>query len=69
MGYDRYKAIEKCQKRRARQSDDDVGEEALVLLARKNANEERKKEEARNPSGPVKEKAKPKELEGQLSFL
>ena len=69
MGYDRYKAIEKCQKRRARQSDDDVGEEALVLLARKNANEERKKEEARNPSEPVKEKAKLKGLEGQLSFL
>lgn len=69
MGYDRDKALEKCQRRRARQSDDDVGEEALILLARKNANEERKKEEARNPSEPVKEKAKPKGLEGQLSFL
>lgn len=69
MGYDRDKAFEKCQKRRARQSDDDVGEEALVLLARKRANEERKKEEARNPSEPVKEKAKLKGLEGQLSFL
>lgn len=69
MGYDRDKAFEKCQRRRARQSDDDVGEEALVLLARKNANEERKKEEAQNPPAPVKEKAKPRELEGQLSFL
>lgn len=69
MGYDRDKVFEKCQKRRARQSDDDVGEEALVLLARKRANEERKKEEARNPSEPVKEKAKLKGLEGQLSFL
>ena len=69
MGYDRDKAFEKCQRRRARQSDDDVGEEALALLARKNANEERKKEEARNPSEPVKEKAKSRGLEGQLSFL
>lgn len=69
MGYDRDKAFEKCQKRRARQADDDVGEEALVLLARKNANEERKKEEAQNPPAPVKEKEKPRELEGQLSFL
>lgn len=69
MGYDRDKAFEKCQKRRAKQSDDDVGEEALVLLARSKANEERKKEEKQNPSEPAKGKVKQNKLEGQLSFL
>jgi len=69
MEYDREKAIEKCKKYHRKQEDNDIGEEALALLARRKASEEKKKEETEKPAEPVKKKTKSKDLDGQLSFL
>jgi len=69
MGYDRDLAMAKCQKkkdREARRRDDGVGEEALVLLARKRAD---KSNPSKHSASSLQEKPSSSNLRGQISIF
>ena len=75
IGYDREATLVKCRKRREKSNaEDDVGEDALVLLARKSQNEVRKKKEEQEKKAEAERPAaeaprKSKDLDGQISLF
>lgn len=72
IGYDRAANIEKCQKRREKnKAEDDVGEEALVLMARRAQSEAKKKKEEQEQKGKPATEARKKShnLTGQMSLF